>query len=67
MVSGAALYFLLLSHYLPGSFFPKVDDASLALPVNFARLIVWSFVAGLATRLVPQAINSLKASFKPRK
>ena len=42
-----------------GRCFPHVDEASLHLPINFGGLIVWSFLAGFAERLVPDVLTRL--------
>ena len=60
-IFAAVLYFLFMGHYLEGTLFPHVDEASLALPMNFGGLIVWSFLAGFAERLVPDVLTRLVA------
>ncbi len=58
-IFAAILYFLFLGHYLQGTLFPSVDEISLASPVNFGGMIVWSFLAGFAERLVPDVLTRL--------
>ena len=58
-IFAAVLYFLFMGHYLEGTLFPHVDEPSLLLPINFGGLIVWSFLAGFAERLVPDVLTRL--------
>jgi hypothetical protein len=60
-IFAAILYFLFMGHYLQGTLFPEVSEESLKLPVNFGGLIVWSFLAGFAERLVPDVLSRLVA------
>lgn len=58
-IFAAVLYFLFLGNFLQGSLFPVVDENALTTPANFGGLMVWSFIAGFAERLVPDVLSRL--------
>lgn len=65
------LYYLLVSGLLSGELFPKFSSNAVdgtrpqnppGIPestLSWARLIIWSFIAGFAERLVPDTLNRL--------
>jgi len=79
-LSAMILAFLFASGLLSGALFPKVaiigkpqDALPLFLPLNsandvsFAMLMIWSFVAGFAERLIPDALDRLAAQADKQK
>jgi hypothetical protein len=77
-ISAALLYFLFAGGLLQGSLFPTfacaetactsfaslVNDWGPATASDFAKVLVWGFVAGFAERLVPDALGTLARSVK---
>lgn len=61
-------YFLIVGNLVSGDLFPKAEkdqvanSASLSFPdVNFAKLMIWSTLAGFSERLVPERLTKLDA------
>jgi hypothetical protein len=64
MFGAIILYLLMRSGLLGGSLF--LTDVDYADPVKaFAKILVWSFVAGWSERLVPEALERVESSSKP--
>jgi hypothetical protein len=60
-IFSVVLYLILRSGYLSGELFPKFADGSPmpSLPIDWSKLLVWSFLAGFAERLVPDTLDRL--------
>jgi hypothetical protein len=77
-ISATILYLLFLGDFLKGSMFPEIDAKGVAGRVidfqaffstigpkdgvEYAKLIIWAFIAGFAERLVPDTLNRLVES-----
>ncbi len=60
-VFAVVLWLILVARYLDGTLFPTWAKSSF-LPTdaeNWAKLLVWSFIAGFAERLVPDTLDRL--------
>ena len=61
MFGAMLFYFLMRSGLLDGTLFLKEGDPSV---LSFAKLLVWSFVAGWSERLVPETLERTESSAK---
>jgi len=67
MFGAVIFYFLMRSGLLGGTLFLeelKFEDDSAKFVANFAKLIVWSFIAGWSERLVPETLERTERSAK---
>jgi hypothetical protein len=67
MFGAVIFYFLMRSGLLGGTLFLeelKFEDDSTKFVSNFAKLIVWSFIAGWSERLVPETLERTESSAK---
>ena len=53
------LYFIIASGFLTGDLFPTLSQPVPAHLKDWAKLLLWSFVAGFAERLVPDTLDRL--------
>lgn len=71
-VFAVILYLLFISKVVTGSAFPNLQISSFSFPnfvfwvgpdnsEDFSKLLVWSFIAGFAERLVPDTIKRIAA------
>lgn len=71
-IAALVMYFLIAGHFLAGDLFPATDyskplvnpmpdDASVTLPsMGFAKLLIWSVIAGFSERLLPDQLARLE-------
>lgn len=55
--AGFVLYFFVRSGLLGGDAFPKLDQNLLGDGVDFAKLLIWCFLAGFSEKLVPNLLS----------
>jgi hypothetical protein len=73
-IAALVMYFLIAGRLLAGDLFPmpeysnalldgKSGDTTLAIPsAGFAKLLIWSVIAGFSERLLPDQLNRLESS-----
>ena len=64
-IGAVAFYLILSGGFISGSLFPSVDHFDADAPLHyldFAKLMLWAFVAGFSERLVPDALDWLSQS-----
>lgn len=60
------LGFIFMGNLISGTLFPNpiIFYRIIYVPAAFAKLLVWSFIAGFSERLVPQLLNNLVSKSK---
>jgi hypothetical protein len=53
------LYFIIAARFMEGSLFPVLENGVPTDFVNWAKLFIWSLLAGFAERLVPDTLDRL--------
>lgn len=64
-IGAVAFYLILSGGFISGSLFPSVNHFDADAPLqylDFAKLMLWAFVAGFSERLIPDALNWLSQS-----